>query len=240
MSGIETAITMSVAGTGASISKDGTNYSSSVSVVNGNTLYLKIIANSSYGGTRTGTVSGGGKTAGVTVTTRAADTTLSSLSFGSNVGAASRGQTIIRSDIMAGIETAITMAVSGDGTISKNGINYYSSLSVVNGDNLRLKIVASSSYGGFKSATVSGGGRTDTLSVTTESAPVATYTPFPFTHPTTYSLSDLVAFFGGGNGLADFYRGGAYVPDVAQNSGIPTAAQGGLSLDDFYGSVKLA
>jgi hypothetical protein len=49
------------------------------------------------------------------------------------------------------------------------------------------------------------------------------------------SLDDIQAEFGGSNpiSLSEYYRGGAYVPDTAANSGIPTS--GTISLDDFYG-----
>lgn len=47
-------------------------------------------------------------------------------------------------------------------------------------------------------------------------------------------LSDLIAEFGGGTKLSDFYRGGAYVPDTPTNAGVP--ASGDISLSDFYGA----
>ncbi len=51
------------------------------------------------------------------------------------------------------------------------------------------------------------------------------------------SFTDLRAEFGGtvANDLGDYVRGGAFVPDVAQNAGVPTSPP--ISLGDFYGSV---
>jgi hypothetical protein len=34
--------------------------------------------------------------------------------------------------------------------------------------------------------------------------------------------------------MSDYYRGGAYVPDIAANSGVPTS--GTIALSDFYGA----
>lgn len=52
----------------------------------------------------------------------------------------------------------------------------------------------------------------------------------------TITIDDLRTEFGatGTRGLADFYRGGAFVPDTPTNAGVPTS--GTISLDDFYGA----
>ena len=49
------------------------------------------------------------------------------------------------------------------------------------------------------------------------------------------SLANIQTEFGGTNpiNINEYYRGGAYVPDTAANSGIPTS--GTISLNDFYG-----
>jgi hypothetical protein len=49
------------------------------------------------------------------------------------------------------------------------------------------------------------------------------------------SLNDIQGEFGGSNpiNINEYYRGGAYVPDTAANSGIPTS--GTISIGDFYG-----
>ena len=56
------------------------------------------------------------------------------------------------------------------------------------------------------------------------------------------SISDLQGEFGGPaapRNLLDYYRGGAYVPDTAQNASIPTS--GAITLpDDFYGTAAQA
>lgn len=50
------------------------------------------------------------------------------------------------------------------------------------------------------------------------------------------SMQDIVNEFGGSpvHSLDEYYRGGALVPNIAQNNSIPTAGQ--ISLDDFYGA----
>lgn len=51
-------------------------------------------------------------------------------------------------------------------------------------------------------------------------------------------LSDIHGEFGGTGPLSEYYRGGARVPDVAPNSGIPTS--GAISFSDFYGAQAVA
>ena len=52
----------------------------------------------------------------------------------------------------------------------------------------------------------------------------------------TISMQDLINEFGGSGAvsLSDYYRGGGLVPDIAQNSGVPTS--GAIKLSDFYGA----
>lgn len=55
----------------------------------------------------------------------------------------------------------------------------------------------------------------------------------------TIALTTIQTEFGGSNpiGLSEYYRGGTYVPNTAQNAGIPTS--GTIQLDDFYGSSSV-
>ena len=50
------------------------------------------------------------------------------------------------------------------------------------------------------------------------------------------SLNDIQNEFGGANpiGFAEYYRGGAYVPNTSQNNSVPTS--GTISLSNFYGA----
>lgn len=50
------------------------------------------------------------------------------------------------------------------------------------------------------------------------------------------SLSQIIAEFGGGSKITDFYRGGALVPNTAQNANIPTSGQ--IAFTQFYGAAK--
>ena len=54
----------------------------------------------------------------------------------------------------------------------------------------------------------------------------------------TISLGDLRTFFGdsGSIALGDLYKGGSLVPNISQNSGVPTS--GTIDLADFYGVYK--
>jgi len=53
------------------------------------------------------------------------------------------------------------------------------------------------------------------------------------------SIQDIVDEFGGtgSHGLSEYYRGGSFVPNVDENSNVPTS--GAISLDDFYGAVNI-
>lgn len=55
----------------------------------------------------------------------------------------------------------------------------------------------------------------------------------------TISLTTVQTEFGGSNpiGLNEYYRGGTYVPNTAQNANIPTS--GAIQLDDFYNSSSV-
>ena len=54
----------------------------------------------------------------------------------------------------------------------------------------------------------------------------------------TISLGDLRTFFGdsGSIALGDLYKGGSLVPNISQNSGVPSS--GTIDLADFYGVYK--
>lgn len=51
------------------------------------------------------------------------------------------------------------------------------------------------------------------------------------------SILDIVGEFGGSgsHSLTEYYRGGAFVPNISENSSIPTS--GTISLTDFYGAT---
>lgn len=49
------------------------------------------------------------------------------------------------------------------------------------------------------------------------------------------ALSQIIAEFGGGTKLTDFYKGGLYVPNTAQNAAVPTSGE--IKNTDFYGAA---
>ena len=55
----------------------------------------------------------------------------------------------------------------------------------------------------------------------------------------TITMADIVAEFGGTapHSISEYYRGGAYVPDIPQNAAIPTS--GTISFSNFYGATAL-
>lgn len=168
-SGYSTSVTIS--GTGASYSKNGGAYTTSLgTVINNDTIRVKILSSSNYSTTYTATLNIGGVTDSWSVTTEAADTIPDSFSF-SDVGSNAYRNTVYTSNtitvsgLSSGISTSVT--VSG-GTYSKNGGGYTSSSgTAVNGDTFTVRLTTSSSYSTTSNCTLSIGGVSDTYSVTT-------------------------------------------------------------------------
>jgi len=54
------------------------------------------------------------------------------------------------------------------------------------------------------------------------------------------SMGDIVAEFGGvaQHALSEYYKGGAYVQNIAQNAAVPTSGQ--IKLSDFYGAGNIS
>lgn len=54
------------------------------------------------------------------------------------------------------------------------------------------------------------------------------------------SMGDIVAEFGGEapHALSEYYKGGAYVQNIAQNAAVPTSGQ--IKLSDFYGAGNIS
>lgn len=52
----------------------------------------------------------------------------------------------------------------------------------------------------------------------------------------TLSLNEALSFFGGGNSLRDLLRGGAYVPNIPENFGVPSS--GTITLRDLLGAYN--
>jgi hypothetical protein len=237
VTGIDTTVTATATGFGR-LSVDGTNFYSSVSVSNNTLIYLRITASSAYSTTHTGGVNIGGRVGSFSVTTEAdpTDTYPSILSFTDN-GAAELDTPVIRSDTVSGINTTVTAAATGFASVSLDGVNFYSSVSVNNGTLLYIRVISSSSYSITRSGSVNVGSRTNagTLNVLTKDQPSAT--TFPYTSPDVFSFTDLKTFFNGSNNFSDYVRGGLYVPDIAQNNGISNTVAG-LSFTQFYDSGK--
>jgi len=52
-------------------------------------------------------------------------------------------------------------------------------------------------------------------------------------------ITEIVAEFGGTapHSLNEYYRGGSYIPDVSNNSAVPTSGE--ITMNDFYGAVNI-
>lgn len=138
--------------------------------------------------------------------------------------------------VVNGINTAVDVTTSGIGYASVNGGTYsQGNLSVSDGGTVQFRLLSDSSFGGSVSSSVTIGTYSSSWSVTNKTDPGSgEIIPFPITSGT-IGLSDIIAFFGGTNNLSAYLKGGSYVPNISENSSIPTSTPLGVS--NFLGSA---
>lgn len=146
---------------------------------------------------------------------------------------------------VTGINTSVTCSVSGTANTQSRkgstGTKSSSAKTVSNGDSITIWGTASSSYNSSTTATVTIGTLTISKTITTIVDPASgTRIPFPVSSGQ-IGLNDVRQFFGPRNGqasMANYYRGGSYVPNITtgspNNSGVPTS--GTIDMTDFYNS----
>lgn len=109
---------------------------------------------------------------------------------------------------------------------------------VASGETLKVRLTAAGTYNTAKSTTVTVGNTSTTWTVTTANDPGSgTVINFPVQTAGTVKLSDIKSFFGGSsppNNLRSYLKGGAYVPNITKNAGVPSS--GTITLQDFIGS----
>jgi co-chaperonin GroES (HSP10) len=160
-------------------------------------------------------------------------------------GAVPSQEYLIGSFQVAGINTSVSLSVSGTASpqsqVGNNGTKSSSVKTVNNGSLIYIYGTAPSSYNSSSTVSTTVGSTTVSRTITTPTDP-ATGTRIPFTPSSgTISLDDVRSFFGPKTGTApisNYYRGGTYVINTTtgspNNSGIP--ASGTIALDDFYNS----
>lgn len=143
---------------------------------------------------------------------------------------------------ITGVNTSITVSVSGPGSPRvrelPNG-SWSTSITVQQGDDIQVRGTAPSDYNLTNNVVVSGGSASDTWSIGTGPAPDPnTGAKIPSGLSLPMSLNDVGDFFGrrtsGESYLSDYVKGGAYVPTLSENSGVPTGLP--LALSDLAGS----
>ncbi len=171
------------------------------------------------------------------------DTTPDPFDVGSNVSG------VAPSDRIAGVpftlsgltaNTSATCSAGCDFTVN-NGLST-TSATVKNGDRLQLFVTAPSAWNASNTGTLTVGGVSDSMIVTTVSQPsLNQLIPFPRTS-LPVRLTEVINFFGGTflafpppRNLRSYFKNGAYVPDISANWRIPTS--GNLALSAFLSSA---
>lgn len=141
---------------------------------------------------------------------------------------------------VSGINTGVNASISttgGSAYFTVNNGTAKTSATVTNGQRIQVFGTADGAYSSSITVTLTIGGVSDSFVVTTTSTPPASALIQFVSNPIT--LNNIKAFFGGtllppnnpSNNLRAYYRGGAYVPDISQNGGVPSS--GIISLQNF-------
>ena len=167
------------AGSNTKVSTNNSTWVSSVNRSNGEVVYVRGQASSSYATAVTCSVSGGGTSDSFTITTRAQDVTPSAFTFTDETGI-NRGAVETSNEItIGGMDSDAGVTASFSGTNSDfryhNG-SVWSAYrtanvtSVANGYKFQIRTTASSDFATKRDATLTVGGISDVYSVTSESA----------------------------------------------------------------------
>lgn len=171
ISGINTGATVSVSGAGAQVSINGGGWVTSGTILNGQSLQVRMTSAASPGAEQTAAVSVGGVIAEWSVTTVGPDTTPAAFTFTDLVN--QELNTLLTSNVItiSGINTTTPVSVTGTGAqVSINGGAWATSGNITNGQTLAVRLTSSSSNSTAMTATVNVGGVTDVWSVTTKAA----------------------------------------------------------------------
>jgi hypothetical protein len=168
VSGINTAAPISI--TGGEYSINGGAYTAAAgTVINGNTVQVRLTSSNSYSTTTNATLTIGGVSDTFSVTTIAPppDSTPDPFTFADQTGVALNTVVTSNSITVSGINTAAPISITG-GTYSINGGPYTSSPGTVSNPNtVTVRVTSSGSYSTMVNATLTIGGVSDTFSVTT-------------------------------------------------------------------------
>jgi len=170
------------------------------------------------------------------------DTTPDQFNIGPNISGVPLNTWVFAGSFkLTGINTGVTMS-SSNGQIRRNGGSWATSFTAYNNDNIDVQVLSNNAYSSSKTCTVSCGGVSDSVVVTTMANPGSgELIPLGITSGT-IALSDIIDHFGGDEvyvsvpqNLGAYYRGGPLVPPLSQNSSISTNGSS-LRISQFYGA----
>lgn len=169
------------------------------------------------------------------------DATPDAFTLGTNVSNAALSTEYPASPFrVRGITANASISISGaGGTFRINGGSKITSGTAVLNDYIEVFCTSSSSFSSGRTVTLNIGGVTSSWTVTTHMGPAGGIKiPLGITSGT-IKFSDIRSFFGGvlippANNLRAYMKGGTYVPNITENSSIPSS--GTLNLRHFLGS----
>jgi len=197
ITGINTSVTAS-ASNGAYVSLDDSNWYSSVSISNNQTLYVRLQSSGSYSTQVSTTVSVGSpaRTASFSITTEAApDITPDDFNF-ADFTSATPNTLYTRSTTIEGINTNVTATAGAGDQVSNNGSTWGSSTTIAPNGTLYLRTTSSSNYSTTVTASATINGVTGGFDVTTY-APLSVSVSGPSNGA--FTDYDWDGFFGTGN-----------------------------------------
>lgn len=165
------------------------------------------------------------------------DTTPDAFNLGNNVTGASTSQYYYSNVIdVTGIDTPTDIFRTGTGSFKINNGSWQTTSSTVsNGDFVQCRILSSANFNTGVSMTLDIGGVTDSWTVTTGVDPGSgEIIDFPVVSGT-LTHGAIRDFFNSDDNLRSCLKGGSFVPDITENSGVPSS--GTLTIRDFLGSA---
>lgn len=171
------------------------------------------------------------------------DSTPTQFNVGGDISGVSPSSTIAGIPFtLAGINTTTNASCSANSRFTVNSNPATTSTTVKNGDKIQLFVDASSSWNSSVTGTLTIGGVSDSIVVTTVAQPsLNQLIDFPKT-AVPVALTDVINFFGGtslayapNRNLLSYLKGASYVPTIAKNSAVAAAAP--ISLASFVGSA---
>jgi|GEM_PF-5754039 len=224
---------------------NGSGYTTSISRVNGQTVYVRITSSSSFSTAVNGIVTIGTVSDTRTITTLAQDVTPTQFNIGADVTGAALNTPYLSSFTVTGINTTVTVTGSGAATVSASSSGpWSSSINRTNNQTVHVRIISSSSANATVTGTVSIETVSDTRSITTgtgDTAPNAFELGGPVTNVSTsgQASSNTVTVLGvsaGANVPISISKISSESPtgvvEYSVNQGTPTSSSGTVQLND--------